>query len=126
MKIWFPSILVSLLVCGSVLVYGQSEVEARAAEGSQTLVKEHVAWETKLSSPGASIRVKEVQRQGSLVKYNLYVSGLPSDELYTALSWPVTQAKPSPLIDWRQPWKRWDRDVCRKDARAVRRFLEQG
>jgi hypothetical protein len=43
--------------------------------------------------------VKEVQRQGSLVKYNLYVSGLPSDELYTALSWPVTQAKPSPLIE---------------------------
>ena len=99
MKIRFPSSLLFVLVCGSFLVYGQSDVEARAAEGSQTLLKEHVAWKTKLSSPGASIRVKEIQRQGSLVKYNLYVSGLPSDELYTALSWPVTQAKPSPLIE---------------------------
>ena len=34
-----------------------------------------------------------------LVRYNLYVSGLPSTELYTALSWPVGQAKPSPVME---------------------------
>ncbi len=91
--------VVLLLACLSNLTYGQSDVETRAAENSQALAKAHVAWKTGLSSPGASIQVKEVGRQGSLVQYHLYVSGLPSNELYTAVSWPVTQAKPSPLME---------------------------
>jgi len=91
--------LVFLLVCALSLVYGRTDVEARAGEASQALVKGHVAWETKLSSPGASIRAKEIGRQGSVVRYNPYVSGLPSEELYTALSWPVAQAKPSPIME---------------------------
>jgi len=69
------------------------------AETSQALVRDHVAWSTKLSGSGASIRVKEVGRQGSLVQYHLYVSGLPSNVLYTAVSWPVTQEKPSPIVE---------------------------
>lgn len=91
--------LILLLPCLSNLTYGQSDVEARAAETSQALVKGHIAWKSKLSSPGASVRVKEVGRQGSLVQYHLFVSGLPSDELYTAVSWPVTQSKPSPVME---------------------------
>jgi hypothetical protein len=91
--------VVLLLGCPSNLLYGQSDVETRAAESSQVLVKGHIAWKTKLSSSGASIQVKEVGRQGSLVQYHLYVSGLPSNELYTAVSWPVTQAKPSPVME---------------------------
>jgi hypothetical protein len=91
--------LVLLLGCLSNFTYGQSDVETRAAETSQALVKAHVAWKSKLSSSGASIQVKEVGRQGSLVQYHLYVSGLPSSELYTAVSWPVTQAKPSPVME---------------------------
>ena len=88
-----------LLACYSNPIDGQSDVEARAAETSQALVKGHLAWKTKLSSPGASVRVTEVARRGSLVQYHLYVSGLPSNELYTAVSWPVTQAKLSPLME---------------------------
>ncbi len=88
-----------LLTCSSTLIYGQTDVETRAAEASQALVKGHVAWKTKLSSPGASIQAKETGRQGSLVRYDLYVSGLPSSEFYTALSWPVGQAKPSPIME---------------------------
>ena len=88
-----------LLTCLSSLLYGQSDVEKRAAKTSQALVKGHVAWRSKLSSPGAFIQVKEVGRQGSLVRYHLYVSGLPFNELYTAVSWPVTQAKPSPVME---------------------------
>jgi hypothetical protein len=91
--------VVVLLAWASNLIYGQSDVETRAAETSQALVNGHVAWKTKLSSPGASVQVKEVSRQGSLVQYHLYVSGLPSNELYTAVSWPVTQAKPSPVME---------------------------
>jgi hypothetical protein len=43
--------------------------------------------------------VKEVGRQGSQVQYHLYVSGLPSNALYTAVSWPVSQKKPSPVME---------------------------
>jgi hypothetical protein len=101
MKTSFASIFVlflPLLFC-STLTYGQSDVETRAAELSQALVKAHVAWKTKLSSSGASVHVKEVARQGSKVQYHLYVSGLPTDALYTVISWPVTQAKPSPIME---------------------------
>jgi hypothetical protein len=91
--------VVLLLACPSSFTYGQSDVETRAAENTQALMREHVAWKTMLSSPGASVKVKEVARQGSVVQYHLYVSGLPSDKLYTAVSWPVTQAKPSPVME---------------------------
>ena len=43
-----------LLVCSSTLSDGQTDVETRATEASQALIKAHVAWKTKLSSPGAS------------------------------------------------------------------------
>jgi len=66
--------------------FGQTDVETRAAEMSKALVNGHRAWRTKLSSAGASIQAKEVERQGSLVKYSLTVSGLPADGLYTVMS----------------------------------------
>src|ERR1700674_3663715 len=86
------------LMCSSVFVSGQTDVEARAAEASQALVKGYIAWRTQLSSPGASIQAKEIARAGSLVKYNLSVSGLPTNQLYTLMSWPVGQPKPSPMM----------------------------
>ena len=92
-------IVLFLLLCASALVYGQTDAEARASEASQALVKGHVAWRTKLSSPGVSIQAKEVERQGTLVRYNLYVSGLSANQLYTALTWPVGQAKPTPIME---------------------------
>jgi len=91
--------LLFLLIFFPTLIHGQTDVEARAAETSQALVKAHVAWKTKLSSPGASVRVEEVEREGPIVRYNVYVSGLPTDELYSVLSWPVNQSKPSSLME---------------------------
>src|SRR4051812_37379116 len=101
MKIVFALMtsLMFMILSLSAVVNGQTDVAARARDEGQALVKEHVRWKTKLSSPGASIRAKEVGRQGSQVQYNLYVSGLPSEKLYTAVSWPVTQAKPAPIME---------------------------
>ena len=93
------AILVFLLVSVSILGFGQTDMEARAGEFNQALMKGHVAWKTKLSSPGASIQAKEAERQGRLVSYNLYVSGLPTDKLYKAMTWPVGQATPLTLMD---------------------------
>jgi hypothetical protein len=79
--------------------FGQTDVETRAAEMSKALVNGHRAWRTKLSSAGVSIQAKEVERQGSLVKYFLTVSGLPADGLYTVMSWPVGQEKPATIME---------------------------
>ncbi len=97
MRIFFaPAARVAFLIlCCATLMFGQTDEEARANEITQSLVKGHIAWKTKLSSPGASVRVEEVERQGSVVQYYLYVSGLPHDRLYSYVTWPVTQAKPS-------------------------------
>ena len=83
-----------LMFCATVM-FSQTDDEVSANEAAQALVKGHIAWKTKLSSPGASVRVEEVERQGSVVQYYLYVSGLPRDRLYSYVTWPVTQAKPS-------------------------------
>jgi hypothetical protein len=91
--------MVFLLVCASIPGFGQADMEARAAEFNQALIKGHIAWKTKLSSPGASFRAKESERQGRLVSYNLYVSGLPTDKLYKAMTWPVGQAAPLTLME---------------------------
>lgn len=79
------------------LAFGQAvpaDAEKTARDAAQGLLNAHQAWGKKLTSPGASIRAKEVEREGNLVKYHLFVSGLPSDALYTVLTWPVTQPKP--------------------------------
>ena len=58
MKTAFASAIavVFLLAFFSSLTYGQIDVETRAAATSQALVNGHVAWRSKLSSPGASFR----------------------------------------------------------------------
>ena len=118
--------LAYLLMCSSLFVSGQTDVEARAAEASQALVKGYIAWRTKLSSPGASIQAKEIARAGSLVKYNLHVSGLPTNQLYTLMSWLVGQPKPAPMMQGLSIGKKWNCDVRRKDSRAVRRLFTEG
>jgi hypothetical protein len=90
---------VTLLLSGPTFIFGQTDVEAKAAELSQGMVKMHIAWRTKLSSPGASIEAKEVARAGPMVKYNLRATGLPTDELYTVMSWAVSEAKPSSVME---------------------------
>jgi hypothetical protein len=77
----------------------QDTSEAQAAQIAQTLVKQHEAWRSKLSSPGASIQAKESGRENGTVAYRLYVTGLPSEKLYTVLAWPVTQTKPSTAFE---------------------------
>jgi len=75
------------------------DVDTTAQNSEQALLKGHVAWGSKLSSSGASIQAKEINRQGTSVNYHLFISGLPSNALYSVVSWPVTQQKPSPVIE---------------------------
>lgn len=65
----------------------------------QALLRKHEAWSTSFSSRGASVRVQEIGRDGSVVRYNLYVSGLPDDRVYSVVSWPINQAEPTTLME---------------------------
>lgn len=91
--------LLVLLLGVPICIHGQTEVDAKAAELSQRLLKTHIAWKTKLSSPGVHVESKEVAREGMVVKYNLRVVGLPTDTLYTVMSWPVGTPNPSSVMD---------------------------
>jgi Cu2+-containing amine oxidase len=93
MKACCTSVATTVLLWPVVLI-AQNDIETRGEEISQSLVKRHVAWQTKLSSTGASIEAKQVARRGSWVQYHLYVTGLPSDQLYAVVTWPVTQREP--------------------------------
>src|SRR5260370_10090150 len=101
MKRAFISVAIAalLFVLAPMPSFTQTDVDTRAAEISKAVVNGHVAWRTKLSSTGASIQAKEVERQGSLVKYYLTVSGLPTDELYAVMSWPVGQQQPTTIME---------------------------
>lgn len=57
----------------------------------------------KLSSPGISVEVREVERrkpQGKLlVKYRVYIKGAPKGQIYKLLLWPIYAAKPLETMD---------------------------
>jgi len=72
--------------------------EEQAAQDAQTLVKKHEVWMTQITSPGASIEARELSREGAKVTYTLYVKGLPTDKVYTLVSWPVGKPGPFPAI----------------------------
>jgi hypothetical protein len=84
---------------GSIAVPAQSTPGASVAHIVQSLVAMHEAWSSKLTIPGASITAKEIGRDGSVVRYTLYVSGLPKGRLYTVVSWPVNQLKPTAVME---------------------------
>ena len=88
----------AFMLASSTHGFGQTDVEARAAQISKALINGHVAWRSKLSSEGVSIRAKEAERRAGLVKYYLLVTGLPIDQLYSVMSWPVEQQKPATIM----------------------------
>lgn len=101
MRFCFTAAVAALLLAIGPELHSQTsaETEARARASAEVLVKAHSGWKNNLSHPGISIQAKEVEQQGPVVKYHIFVSGLPTDINYTVLQWPVTQRGPSPAIE---------------------------
>ena len=112
-------------------ISAQDTEEARARQMAGILIRQHEAWRT-MSSPGASIQAGESGREGNVVSYNMYVTGLPTDQLYTVLTWPVTGQKPYVQLEGvsigkdglvsctgQQPGECEDPDSSPKDSGAV-------
>ena len=96
MKVSLGYLALAVLTLGSISdrTFAQDDsTEARAKQMANLLIRQHEAWRT-MSSPGASIQAKVAHRERNLFYYNLYVTGLPTDQLYTVVAWPVTGQKP--------------------------------
>jgi len=92
--------LLALTLSVPMLICAQEEPgPSTGASLSQALVKQHEGWSNKISTPGASIRVKETGREGSQARYSFYVSGLPNDRVYSVVSWPINQAHPVTVME---------------------------
>lgn len=87
LKFSFP---ILMLVIASSLA-GAQQTDAKDQAAINSIVQSHIVWESKITSPGATIVARQTDTDGNHVKYRLYVRGLPTDRLYTVLIWPVTQ-----------------------------------
>jgi hypothetical protein len=70
---------------------------------SQRLVRVTSEWlENKASSPGISAEMREIQREkrddGLWVHYHVFAKGLPKDQLYNVLQWPINAREPLILM----------------------------
>ncbi len=86
--------LAALILLSFSSIAASQNISENAQKAVETLVNGHVAWSSKLTSPGASIQIKEIERNGSMIKYRLFVSGLPADKLFSVMAWPVTNQQP--------------------------------
>lgn len=92
------TLAVLVLTTMSVFAEGQ-DIDAKTKETLMSVVQSHIAWESKITTHGATIVAKESEHHGNQVSYRLYVTGLPTDRLYTILTWPVTQKELSTAIE---------------------------
>ena len=68
----------------------------------QQMMSVEVAFEQMLP-PGTSIEAKEIYRErqpgkGLIVKYHIFIKGVPPDTLFQQLSWPVNADKPTAAL----------------------------
>jgi len=94
-------VLTILLLIGSAEAQNIPSSEAVAKE-VQHLMDVEVGFE-KMVPPGVSIEVKEFSRQGKsnqdlLVKYHIYLKGVPPDALFQWIQWPINADKPTSAL----------------------------
>ena len=69
-----------------------STESTQGLEGAKKLMERQLAWDLS-STPGAKLVAKERSRtkgeQGTVVRYDLVTEGLPRDQHYTLLFWPL-------------------------------------
>jgi hypothetical protein len=68
---------------------------AGVQDAASNLVKMHDVWGAKASTPNTLLTIKEFARSGKIVKFRLYAEGAAKDQIYSIVTWPVTQRGPS-------------------------------
>jgi hypothetical protein len=96
----------SALVTLSVMLLTGFDVPAQVApsvsgsvgNAAENLIRMHEAWDSKASTPGTSLVIKESTRSGQIIKFRLIAGGVPKRGIYSLLAWPVTQKGPSEVL----------------------------
>ena len=89
-RLCLPWVLALLL---SALMHGQTP----PASPEQTINKVfqmHESWGPALSSKGASITLKQTSREGQIFHYQIHAAGLPGNDTYSLVTWPIAQQEP--------------------------------
>jgi hypothetical protein len=93
-KMWL-----GMWLAGVTAAFGQSATpppaateSAQGAEGAKKLLQQQLAWDLS-STQGAKLIAKERSRtkgeQGTVVRYDLVTEGLPHDQHYSLVYWPL-------------------------------------
>ncbi len=96
MQTWVRrALLVPLvMVGGQPCLFAQQDTNVQPAQVAQRLVAQYESWGPKISTPGATITAKLGSRDGSIFRYNFYVTGLPAGRLYDVVAFPLTEMQP--------------------------------
>ena len=69
--------------------------EQRKMDAARRLVQQQQAWAEAMSTPGTKLIFKEKSRkktyQGTLVDYDVFTIGLPNDQHYALVAWPLNE-----------------------------------
>ena len=98
MTLVFGFFMLASLALPAVAQGTASPTAADVQASASKLVRLHEAWGPGANPPHTSLSLKEISREGPVIKFRLYETGLPKDGVYTLLQWPVTQGEPSPVM----------------------------
>jgi hypothetical protein len=90
------AILCPALLTAILPIYAQQSnlsVVQPATDYLQKAVKMQLAWGAPMSTPGSTLELRETRRERiddrTVVTYRIYGHGLPSDQVYTLVRWPL-------------------------------------
>src|SRR5580765_8194875 len=81
------------------LLSTQGDVDSKASKIADQIVRAHESWRSAMTTPGVSISAEQSGHEGKAVMYQLHVTGLPGNRLYSLMSWPVTDKQPSVVMN---------------------------
>lgn len=93
----FLVLLAGMLTAAQVASAQVTEQNAPAMMAD--VAKQNHSWNSRINSPGVSIKVSEVGRsEPHRIYYRLTGSGFPPNLKYTIVAWPVSQLKPEAVM----------------------------
>jgi hypothetical protein len=79
----------------AALIFPASAVSA--AESAEENERDRI-WSVRGNSPGASLELGKKHRKGNVITFGLRASGLPLEQKYTLLQWPMTMRAPLAMM----------------------------
>lgn len=95
------SVFLSLLLAGAIAAFAQNPTTTpplqtegmQGLEGAKKLMQQQLGWDLTAAMGKAKLIAKERSRtkgdQGTVIRYDLMTEGLPQDQHYTLVMWPL-------------------------------------